>query len=226
MYHPRKEQLEQFYDFFKEFPAEKYCPKETILNAWENTSMMFCIDKGFVKDYSLVANGDERLRIFLGPGDIFPLASLVYHRDQTIYQTVTTSFIRKAPRYKFMLFLHANPSLMRPILHQALMAEKVLTVLEQPDAYTRLATRLTLKVSLYGLYTEEGDFAEVRLPLNHADIAASCNISRETATRLLKKMQIEGLIEYRHNFIRIDLHKLSDHLSVSYDYPKKLMEYL
>lgn len=222
----RKQHLAPFSAFFHAFPAISYDPGDTILDAWEKTSYIFCIEQGYVKDYTIVANGDQRIRVYLGENDIFPLASLVYHRDHTIYETATKVVVRKAPRYHFLQFLHEQPGLMRPLLYQALVAEKVITILEHPDAYTRLATRLALLISIFGKYDGTGEYAEIQLPISHADLAASCNMTRETASRLLRKMHDEEIIWYKPKFMKINLHKLYDRLSLGYDYHKRLMEYL
>jgi CRP-like cAMP-binding protein len=60
-------------EFFQKQKSRAYKKRQLILRADDTPNVVYFIEKGYIKAYSLTENGDEIDIVFYKPGEIFPL---------------------------------------------------------------------------------------------------------------------------------------------------------
>ncbi|HET9174050.1 MAG TPA: Crp/Fnr family transcriptional regulator [Candidatus Saccharimonadales bacterium] len=181
---------------------------EHLLHPANPTHSVFRIMSGIVKLYSLNNQGEEYIHIFYGAGEIFPLRWMssdtavhqtVYARalDHVTVQRISTADLDDMIRNDGAL----SYAILQQVVQQFTIYAERLENLEYKYASERLAFRLLFMAGRFG--TQRGN--DIVLPsITQHDIAASINISRESANRELERLERKSLIsrEVRHIVIR------------------------
>lgn len=169
------------------------------------------ICQGLVRFSTIYSNGEEGLLGWAGPSMCF---SLSFSNLQS-YQVIAISDV--------CLMWYANGEIeVSPKLAQELLpqlgrrfrqTEALLAIAGLRRVEDRLQQLLILLQQEFGQATEEGTRLSIRL--THQDIAGAINTTRVTITRLLGKLQQQGLIQrdqHRHLIIAKDAFVTSSNL--------------
>ncbi len=106
--------MDRLTKFFKGYKFLKYKKHEMILHAEDIPSGVYYLNKGYVRDYSLSAEGEELTLIIFKPEDFFPTTWAINNSVNTHYfEAMTDTELFRAPQEKFINFLKENP---RPYL--------------------------------------------------------------------------------------------------------------
>lgn len=209
-------------DFFIQTKPYRYRSGKIILHPDDNYCDVYYIESGYVKVYSLTENGDEKLHIIYKPEEIFPWIWVFRNVSKHLYyEAMGTVVLRKRSKEEFLKFLGtiSDPKENCHLLFE--LANKIIDVLdvhvdrvdtlEQTKAYPRIISMLLFLAKRFG--KSEGSAVLIDAPITHQDIASSINMTRETASRELEKLEKKGLLKYMGHLLFItDVGKLSEEL--------------
>ncbi len=195
-------QYSQLTDYFKGGRKRDYKKGEIILHAGDDPRGVYFIDRGLVKIYALTKEGTEHIHLFYGDSDIFPI--LWIYRDtvrNAFYEAMEDTTIWLVPKESFKAFVASNIEVAILLLEKVtglfrLYAGRIDT-LQYSNSYERTATLLVSLAYRFGRSAESGCLIDA--PLTHHDIANSVNLSRETASRAMERLQRKGIISYDKN---------------------------
>lgn len=210
--------------FFKDCPLKRYEKGEFIIRAGDPPDGVYYIADGLVKIYSINDLGEEYLHIIYRPGEAFPLLwALKRVRRNVFYEALTPLELLFMPMHKFKRHLSATPGFSEYVLSQvseqfSIYVDRIEN-LEYRHANERLAYRILFLASRMGV-KQKGSIA---LPsaLTQQLIADSINMTRETVSREIEKLQAKGILRYsRHQLVIMDIKGLMNQISepVSSDY--------
>jgi CRP-like cAMP-binding protein len=190
----------EFTDFFATYP-KRFAHKGEIIHApGEMPRVIHFVESGFVKLYALSPEGNEKLLVMLMPGEVFSLTSVFLNQPTSFYaEVLQDAQLRAAPRQAFIDFVHTDVKLMDCLV---LMLIKVLAVvnnrvftLSLTRAYDRLLSRLAVLAEVFGVEQPDGSIV-IKAPMTHQEIANSINLSRESTSKEMHRLQTEGVLEY------------------------------
>jgi CRP-like cAMP-binding protein len=180
-----------------------------LLDARSSPAMLFTIRRGFVKLHEVTPEGRPRIVRLLRPGDVVGLEALAGGPHAHAAEAITEIEVCRIPT-ALLCELEAR----KPALHDALVARWAAAI-RQADAFivalssgpapTRMARLLELLVEL----------ADGQPPprLSRQDIAAACDLTPETASRIASDWIVQGwLVEDERSF-RIDREALGRFLA-------------
>lgn len=208
-------------DLFKKGKEISYKKGEIIIRPDDIPSGVFFIQKGFVRVYSIDINGNEKVRIIYKKEEIFPLLWVLKGIQKDVYyEALDDVKLSRVPKELFREFIAENPNVLnelidRLIFHFNVFVDRV-DNLEISKAYPRLIAHLLFLSDRFGKKTGKGIL--IQIPIAHKDIAASINMTRETASREFEKLEKRGLIGYKGHLIIIkDEKKIKDELLRHYE---------
>ncbi|BDI20116.1 hypothetical protein ANSO36C_59180 [Nostoc cf. commune SO-36] len=176
-------------DFFNHRPIHKYCKGETIPL---NPLLIWYVCQGWVKLSTYCETGEEVLIGLATAGMVFgsSLTSL------NIYQATALSDVELVSIYAAEIA--ASPTLSHIFL------PKINQRLQQTESFLVISGRRRVQERLYHLLEllkrEVGETVpggtRLNVRLTHEDIASACCTTRVTITRLMGKLQEEGIISF------------------------------
>jgi CRP-like cAMP-binding protein len=177
--------------------------------------MLYLIDKGHVKIFSLGRTGQELTFEIFGQHDIFGELSILdnkHHSASAI--TLSHSVIWLLPKTAIDKLLDSNTSVAKAfirILVNRIRARALYTeAMTFQDVQGRLAFSLVQLAERFGTPTENG--IKIDLPLTQVDLGAIIGVTREsinkalTTLRTANLVQVEGtsiIIQNNHGLIRM-----------------------
>lgn len=186
---------------------------DTIINGVDEPDGVFLIKEGFVKAYSTSHEGQGNLLFIHQVGDFIPLPWALNgaHTTGLYYEAINGVTVIRAPKDKLRTSLGNNSWLSQEIMKQAVNIITVYTqriqTLEFRTARQRMISEILNLSERFG--EKHGKEVLINAPLTHQDIADSINMNRETASRALTQLFIEGLVGQKdHLFTILDLPKL------------------
>lgn len=195
----------------------EYKKGEIILRTGDMPEYIYLITEGFVKMYSISNEGSELVQIIFGANDIFPV-SWVFTETMPVrnvfYQALTPVNVSCVARQDLFEFIKKNNDaaldLLRLTTETLVMYSSRIDNLLHSSAPERIAYRLIALIYKFGIV--RGPEIIINLPLTHQEIANQTSITRETASRILSKMQRNGSIFYtgKDRIVVKDLNKLID----------------
>lgn len=203
------EKLEKFFGKFKYLQFKK---GELVLSANDRKFDIFYIKKGCVKIYSVSSDGQEAIYHITHPGSYFPMMlALANKPNRYYYEATMDTEVWCAPTEKVIKFIKSDREILFDLASRfgaglcGMMARVESLVAD--SAYIKIASLLSYLASKYGRKNEQGVL--VQRKFSHSDIAGWLGISRETASRQMKKFQKQEIITYKDGLILIkDLEKL------------------
>lgn len=184
-------------NFFSRFERKIYKKGETIISPDEAYHKAFYIKSGYVRNYSISAEGIEITLHIFTPGSYFPMMSVLSDvPNRYYYDSLIDTEIIEAPKDKVIQFLKSNPDILLDLTTRLLKGLDKLSLrieyLALETAHKRLASALVFLARHFG----EKKTKEVYLKhiFTHRDIAAFAGISRETTSREMEKLRQNGVL--------------------------------
>ena len=194
----------------------RYRNGEIIQGSGDIPAGVYYIDRGLVKVYSISKRGEEYVHLVYKPGEVFPLIwALKNVLHDVFYESLTSSLLWQVPKDDFIKFIKKDPvaaySLTGLLAEQFSVHVDRLDNLEYRHAQERVVYRLLTLTKRFGKYKDSRVVIEG--PFTHQVIADSINLTRESVSREIERLEAKGLVRYSHRKIIItDINKLSREL--------------
>jgi CRP-like cAMP-binding protein len=165
---------------------------------------LFLIKRGRVKISRIDETGGEVIFAVLGEGEFFGELSIIDgHTRSATVTSLTDVELLVLRRAEFLDLLHQYPqisiALMRELANRIRKSDTQIKSLSLKDAKGRVATTLIRLAEDIGVM-REGQVIIKKLPLQK-DLANIAGTSRETISRVFKKLEKEGFLKKRNNTI-------------------------
>lgn len=198
------DQPNQLIAFFKKGSKRVYKKGEMILRAGDDPQGVYYIDSGFVKIYALSKQATEHIHIFYSDGDIFPLIWTYSGAVRNVYyEALKETTVWVVPKEEFKAFVASDVEVAVTLLQESIGLFRLyagnIDNLLYSNSYERTAGRLLSLAYRYGAKTDKGFV--INAPLTHQHLANSTNLSRETTSRVLERLQRKGIIGYEGHLI-------------------------
>jgi CRP/FNR family cyclic AMP-dependent transcriptional regulator len=186
----------------KNIIEKRFLKNQTILQEEDTPNYLYFIYSGKVKVVQLSADGKERMIAIHRRGDFFgEMAVLDGMTAPATVIAIEDTKVGFISREDFEKYLLKNTKVMMEIiamlcarLRQAWLMLKVMSF---ADAEERVRNILKIMGDQFGIRDQRGTIINLRL--THKDIAEFASISRETVTRIIKKLVDSGEIAVLDN---------------------------
>jgi CRP-like cAMP-binding protein len=185
---------------------------EIVLRPDDEPPGVFYIESGYVKVFSINDRGEEYLHVVYGPGDIFPIIWAVFQKHRNVfYRTLSSTKLLHISENKFVEEIKGDPEVCFAVLQEVTSQFNVYSIrldnLEYKYGRERLAYRLLFLASNLGIRHND---TIILPPVTQQDIASSINLSRESASREIERLEKRGLVSYQGRRIVVnDIEALS-----------------
>lgn len=207
-------------DFFLSYPVKKYKKSEVMLNMDVLAHpYLYYVEQGYVRVYTLLSTGTQKIYIFYKPGEIFPIIWTFNNINKHLfYEAMDDVILRKAPREEFLKFIQNKPPLLLDVIHRIVDIHNIyvdrVDNLEYTNSYARLIARLLSLGKRFGEEKENG--LNILIPVTHSDIANSVAMTRETVSREIERLEKKQLVAKVSKLIVLrDIKKLQKELENS-----------
>ncbi|HVS58674.1 MAG TPA: Crp/Fnr family transcriptional regulator [Candidatus Saccharimonadales bacterium] len=199
-------------ELFRSAQRMAFSKGEIILRPDDGPPGIFYIEAGYVKIFSINDRGEEYVHIIYGPGEIFPLIWTMAQQQRSVfYKAITSCTLLHAFGKTFLQDIKQKPEQCFAVLEQVTKQFNIYTHrvdnLEYKYGRERLVYRLLFLASRFG---EHQNGSVVLPPITQQDIAGSINLSRESASREIERLERQGLVSYNgRSMILTDVEALS-----------------
>lgn len=180
-----------------ELLIERRVPKnQTIVEEGLSGDYMYVIREGQVKVTKLSGDGREKILELLGPGDFFGEMSLLDDAPRSAsVKSLTETHILALSRPDFLKELRRNPDLGMAVIQE--LTRRVRQMDEQASSLSFQRVRERTQGLLVRLAKDDvsQNGRRVTPPLTHQQIADMIGTSRETVTRIVKRLKDQGWLE-------------------------------
>jgi CRP-like cAMP-binding protein len=207
----------EFEAFYKKFQTRFYKKGEMLIRADDDPQGIFCLKKGYVRQYTISKTGNELTLHILKPISYFPMVWAVNGTPNVYYfEALSPVEVGRAPRDEVVNFISDKPVIVFELLSELIedYAESLKRIeqLVFSDAYRRVIAVLLYIAKHFG--TVKGKNTIVDHRFTQQDIATLVGVARETASNEIVKLEKKGLIKYvDHSMIFEDLKQLDKELT-------------
>jgi CRP-like cAMP-binding protein len=182
---------------FSEGRRLTYKKGEVIQRANETPRGVYFLTEGYVKEYSLAKDGSEHFHLVYGPGQLFSIIWAFLGINQVIYrEAFTDAVVYRVEASVLKKALNTDPELateiQQALMHQIFVLKTRVENLAFNNAYDKVAYRMLYLAGTLGIKQKDGWY--IPLEFRHQQIADSVSITRETASRIIERMERNGLI--------------------------------
>jgi CRP/FNR family transcriptional regulator len=210
----------EFETFYKQFVIRNYKKGEMLIRADDDPQGIFCLTKGYVRQYTISKTGSELSLHILKPISYFPMVWAINGTPNVyFFEALTPVEVGRAPRDQVVEFIKDKPNLLFALMSELLedYAETLTRVehLVFSDAYRRVISILLYIAKHFG--EGKGNKIIVRHRFTQQDITTLVGVARETASIELVKLEKKGLIKYiDHSMLFENIDKLNSELISAY----------
>lgn len=194
----------------------QYVKNQTILYEEDTSNYFYIIYSGKVKVVQLSADGRERILAIHKKGEYF--GEMSFLDGKTLPATIIAmeeTRIGLISRHHFERFLMSNELVLKEIIRMLCSRLReswlMIKVMSFADAEQRVRVILKNMGDHFGIKEHRGTIINIRL--THSDIAKLASISRETATRVVNRLENSEEIEVlegKHILIKKDFSEQMD----------------
>lgn len=202
--------------FYKQFTLRNYKKDEMLIRADDDPQGIFCLTKGYVRQYTISKTGLELTLHILKPISYFPMVWAINGTPNVYYfEALTPVEVGRAPRDQVVTFIKDKPTiifeLMSELVEDYAESLKRIEHLVFSDAYRRVISVFLYISKHFGEVTNSGVVVHHRF--TQQDIATLVGVARETASNELVKLEKKGLITYiDHSILFQNMEKLNAEL--------------
>lgn len=202
----------EFETFYQQFITRNYKKGEMLIRSDDDPQGIFCLTKGYVRQYTISPSGNELSLHILKPISYFPMVWAINGTPNVyFFEALTAVEVGRAPREQVVNFIKDKPTLLFALMSELLedYAETLKRVehLVFSDAYRRVISILVYIAKRFGEAHKNGIIVHHRF--TQADIATLVGVARETASIELFKLEKKGLIKYiDHSILFENIDKL------------------
>lgn len=194
----------KFEVFYTQFKPRFYKKGEMLIRSDDDPQGIFCLTKGYVRQYTISKAGIELTLHILKPVTYFPMVWAI-NGTPNIYnfEALTDVEVGRAPRDEVVNFIKDKPKIIFELMSELLedYAETLTRVehLVFSDAYRRVISVLLYISKHFGEHADNQTTVDHRF--THQDIATLVGVARETASSEMIKLEKKGLVEYSNRFM-------------------------
>ena len=175
----------EFEIFYNQFSTRIYKKGETLIRADDNPQGIFCLTKGYVRQYTISKTGIELTLQILKPITYFPLIWAINGAPNIyFYEALTSVQVGRAPKDQVVNFIKNKPAIILELMSKLLgdYAETLSRIehLVFSDAYRRVISVLIYIAKHFGEEHPQGIVVDHRF--TQQDIATLVGVARETAS--------------------------------------------
>src|SRR3989338_939698 len=175
------ENKEEFVEFYKQFTIREYKKGETLIRADDDPQGIFCLKKGYVRQYTISKAGLELTIHILKPISYFPMVWAVNGTPNVYYfEALTPVEVGRAPRDRVVNFIKDKPTIIFELLSELIedYAESLTRIehLVFSDAYRRVISVLLYIAKHFG--EKEGKGILIHHRFTQQDIATLVGVAR------------------------------------------------
>lgn len=213
----------EFETFYQQFTTRSYKKGEMLIRADDDPQGIFCLTKGYVRQYTISKTGFELSLHILKPISYFPMVWAVNGTPNVYYfEALTPVEVGRAPRDQVVNFIKDKPTIIFELLSELIEDyAETLTRIEHlvfSDAYRRVISVLLYIAKHFG--EEKAGGVIVNHRFTQQDIATLVGVARETASNEMVKLEKKGLIKYiDHSMLFENIKKLELELSSNHTRP-------
>src|SRR3989338_4776577 len=194
----------EFEIFYKQFKLRSYKKGEILIRSDDDPQGIFCLTKGYVRQYTISKAGIELTLHILKPISYFPMVWAINGTPNVYnFESLTDVEVGRAPRNEVVNFIKDKPKVIFELMSELLedYAETLTRVehLVFSDAYRRVISVLLYIAKHFGENNDKQIIISNRF--THQDIATLVGVARETASNEMAKLEKKGLIEYSDRLI-------------------------
>lgn len=208
---------EDFETFYKQFSIRNYKKGEMLIRADDDPLGIFCLTKGYVRQYTISKTGFELTLHILKPISYFPMVWAVNGTPNVyFFEALTPVEVGRAPRDEVVDFIKDKPTIIFELLSKLIedYAETLTRVehLVFSDAYRRVISVLLYIAKHFGKQHDGGIIVDHRF--TQQDVATLVGVARETASNEMVKLEKKGLIKrVDHSLLIHSIEKLDSELT-------------
>ena len=194
------DRTKEFEIFYKQFSTREYKKGENLIRADDNPQGIFCLTKGFVRQYTISKTGIELTLQILKPITYFPLIWAINGAPNIyFYEALTAVEVGRAPKDQVVSFIKDKPAIILELMSKLLgdYAETLSRIehLVFSDAYRRVISVLLYIAKHFGEENgQHGVIVDHRF--TQQDIATLVGVARETASIEIGKLEKKELVKY------------------------------
>ena len=193
------DRTKEFEIFYKQFSTRKYKKGETLIRADDDPQGIFCLKKGYVRQFSISKTGIELTLQILKPITYFPLIWAINGAPNIyFYEALTSVEVGRAPKEQVVSFINDKPVIILELMSKLLgdYAETLSRIehLVFSDAYRRVISVLLYIANNFGVESSKGIIVNHRF--TQQDIATLVGVTRETASIEIGKIEKKKLVKY------------------------------
>lgn len=190
--------LRGFETFYSQFVIRFYKKGEMLIRADDDPQGIFCLKKGYVRQYTISKTGLELTLHILKPISYFPMVWAINGTPNVYYfEALTPCEVGRAPRDQVVTFIKDKPTIIFELMSELLedYAESLTRVehLVFSDAYRRVISVLLYIAKHFGEKDDKNII--VRHRFTQQDIATLVGVARETASSEMIKLEKKGFIK-------------------------------
>ena len=201
---------EKLLEFFQGGTMLTYEKSQVIIRPEDEPSGIFLIKEGFVKTYAITKYGDENLLIIRKKDEMFPLIWAIQDEHREVYyEAMSDVVLYRVTKRDFLSMMENDLQIMHYMLDQVVEMYRIhserLYNLQFKSTSERVAYHLLTLAKRYGEgYSLGPGRVVIAIPIRHSDIAASLGTTRETVSRIMKKLEKKRIISYEKPFIVLE----------------------
>lgn len=193
---------DEFQEVQRRIVEKKFQKNQIVLLEEDTANFMYIVYSGKVRVVHLGSEGTERILAVHKRGDVFgEMALLDAKTAPATVISMEDSEIGLMSKETFQGFFLSNHKVLLQLVailcRRLREAQLVLKAITLPDAEQRLRSILNHLSQLHGVRDSRG--VVIALRLTHKELAGYTSVSRETVTRLLHRMALEGDLEMLQN---------------------------
>lgn len=192
--------------FFSRYPLRKYDQDQLIVHAGDEPPGVMYLLSGQVRQYDISASGEEVVvNVFKPPSYFFMSWAINRTTNQYFYNAFRDSEVRVAPPDEIIAFLKTNPEVVFDLLSRLYSGlegmQRRMAHLMGGNAFNRVLFELIIEFQRFGQKKEDGS---TQIDLHVSEIAKRAGLTRETASRELKKLTAKKLIKVNRSGLVVE----------------------
>lgn len=209
-------------DFFSQYRAVTYKKGDTIYRPEETPDHIAYIKSGYVRQYIITQDGEERTINIFKPIFYFSLIfAMTDTQNKYYFEAITPVEMWKAPRNDVIDFIHSDPQVLFEITKNIFRGfSDLLQNLEAAisgDAYSKVSAMILMMAERFGSQVAQINQTYITISPTHKDIGGLLGFSRETVSIQMGKLQQQGIIAQENGKIYIkNLEQLRDAAATSH----------
>ncbi len=197
----------EFEKFYKQFKDRNYKKGEILIRADDDPQGIFCLTKGYIRQYTISKTGFELTLYIHKPISYFPMVWAINGTPNVYYfEALTAVEVGRAPRDEVVNFIKDKPTLVFELMSELIedYAESLKRIehLVFSDAYRRVISVLLYIAKHFG--EKSGNGVMIGHHFTQQDIATLVGVARETASIELVKLEKKGLTKNVDHSILIE----------------------